>query len=140
MLKSTKGGTVPYPTPEALIEDLVAARDRGDISAALACYEPSAAVVLESGHVVSGPEAVRATLEAFAALRAQFSVDARRILDADGVALHLSRWTLRAHDAEQGPFGVRGASSDVARRQPDGSWLLAVDNPWGVELLERRTT
>ena len=38
-----------------------------------------------------------------------------------------------------GPNGMTvemaGKSSDVLRRQPDGTWLIAVDNPWGTEVL-----
>jgi len=26
-----------------------------------------------------------------------------------------------------------GIATDVARRQPDGTWLIVVDNPYGVE-------
>jgi hypothetical protein len=28
-----------------------------------------------------------------------------------------------------------GVSSDVLRRQPDGRWLIAIDNPWGAQVL-----
>jgi ketosteroid isomerase-like protein len=31
-----------------------------------------------------------------------------------------------------------GVSSDVLRRQHDGRWLIAVDNPWGATILEQR--
>jgi ketosteroid isomerase-like protein len=31
-----------------------------------------------------------------------------------------------------------GDSSDLLRRQQDGRWLIAVDNPWGAQLLEQR--
>ena len=123
--------------PEALIDDLVSARNRGDIAAALACYEADATVVLESGHLASGVEAVRAMLEAFVALRPQFEVHARTILDTDDVALHLSRWTLRADDPEHGPIQLDGESTDVAHRQPNSTWLIAIDNPWGAKMLTR---
>lgn len=28
---------------------------------------------------------------------------------------------------------MKGQTSDVVRRQPDGSWLLVIDNPLGHE-------
>ncbi len=30
---------------------------------------------------------------------------------------------------------MSGESTDVLRRQPDGRWLIALDNPWGVQIL-----
>jgi len=127
---------VRHANPEALIDALVAARGRGDVPAALRCYEPTATVVLQSGHVASGPEAVRAMLEAFVSLPPTVVVSARTILEAGDVALHLSRWTLRGNDPASGPIKATGHSSNVARRQPDGGWLIAIGDPWGTELLE----
>lgn len=126
---------VRHANPEALIDALAAARVRGDVAAALRCYEPTATVVLPSGHVASGPEAVRAMLEAFVSLPPTFNASGRTILDAGDVALHLSRWTLRGNDPDSGPIKTTGRSSNVARRQPDGGWLIAIDDPWGTELL-----
>jgi hypothetical protein len=28
-----------------------------------------------------------------------------------------------------------GESSDILRRQSDGRWLIAIDNPWGAQVL-----
>jgi ketosteroid isomerase-like protein len=28
-----------------------------------------------------------------------------------------------------------GESTDVLRRQPDGRWLIAIDDPWGARVL-----
>jgi ketosteroid isomerase-like protein len=32
---------------------------------------------------------------------------------------------------------MAGESSDVLRRQRDGRWLIALDNPWGADLLPK---
>ena len=31
-----------------------------------------------------------------------------------------------------------GESSDILRRQRDSRWLIAIDNPWGAQILEQR--
>lgn len=31
-----------------------------------------------------------------------------------------------------------GESSDILRRQADGRWLIALDNPWGAQVLTAR--
>ena len=30
---------------------------------------------------------------------------------------------------------MSGRSSDILRRQPDGNWLIALDNPWGTDIV-----
>jgi ketosteroid isomerase-like protein len=49
--------------------------------------------------------------------------------------LALTRWTLDGVGPDGAAIQMRGESSDVLRRQADGRWLVALDNPWGVSLL-----
>jgi ketosteroid isomerase-like protein len=128
-------GTTLHTTPGVLLDALVSARDRGDVAAALACYEPDAVVVLEPGRSASGTAAVRAMLETFVSWRPAFRVRGRTILQTGDVALHVSEWTLHGTNADGTPIDLTGLSSDVARRSPDGSWRLAIDNPWGTAVL-----
>jgi hypothetical protein len=37
-----------------------------------------------------------------------------------------------ASEADGNPIDLAGQTTDVVRRQPDCSWLVAVDNPWGA--------
>ena len=52
------------------------------------------------------------------------------------VALYVARWRLRGTDPSGAPVVLGGESTDVLRRQPDGRWLIALDNPWGPALLQ----
>ena len=115
-------------TPLAVIESLVAARNREDIESALACYEVNAAIVAQSGAVVGGEAALRSFIEASAGLRLTFSD--RRIIEGEEVALHFSRWSGTVSTEKI----ISGHSADVLRRQSDGRWLIAIDNPWGSEI------
>jgi ketosteroid isomerase-like protein len=51
------------------------------------------------------------------------------------VALLMSKWTLKGTSTEGEPVSIEGQTSDVVRRQADGSWLFAVDNPFGAAYL-----
>ena len=31
---------------------------------------------------------------------------------------------------------MEGVAVDVIRRQPDGSWKMVIDNPWGPAILD----
>lgn len=131
---------MPTHDLEELFTRLVEHRGRGEIAEALACYEPGATIVVQPGQVGSGPAAVRGVLEFFAASRATFTVLARTLLEGDGVALHLSRWSLQGVDPAGAELRLTGRSADVARRRPDGTWLVAVDDPWGTALLDAHPT
>jgi uncharacterized protein (TIGR02246 family) len=112
------------------MEHLVAARRRGDLEAALACYEPTAVIMAAPGAPLTGVEAVREFTKATMALDIAFGE--RVVIDQGSIALHLSAWVLTAEGQHE---PSRGCSTDVLRRQPDGRWLLAIDNAWGPSLI-----
>jgi len=116
------------------ITALVDARNVGDIEAALACYEDEPTVVAQPGTVLTGREGARAALAGFVSLVPDFTVSARSFLETADVALHYSHWILKA-GPDGTAFEVSGKSTDVFRRQPDGGWLLAIDNPYGTDVI-----
>lgn len=121
-----------FSAPIETIFHLLKSRESGDIRGALSCYEADAIVVLEPGKFAHGQDAIRALTESTIALPIAFGK--REIVEAEGIALHVSQWTLRP----AGGAEISGRTADVLRRQPDGNWLLAIDNPWGSSLLDRK--
>lgn len=57
-----------YETALNTIESLINARRLKDYDAAWACYEPSASVVLQPGHIESGESAIKAFIRGRATL------------------------------------------------------------------------
>ena len=120
----------PYDT----IYHLLAARSRGDTAAAVACYEHDARVVVQPGMIETGEPGIRRFTEATMTLPIAFGD--REIIEVDGIALHLSKWTLRPANGPE----IVGRTTDVLRRQSDGTWLVLIDNPWGVSVLDPTAT
>ena len=54
-----------------------------------------------------------------------------QVIEADGVALFLSRWTLHVKGATERTF----TATTVFRKQPDGGWKALIDNPFGPLIL-----
>jgi ketosteroid isomerase-like protein len=52
------------------------------------------------------------------------------------ITLHLSEWKLTGVDSGGKPIDWSGRTCDVLRKQSDGGWLVALDNPWGTALLD----
>jgi ketosteroid isomerase-like protein len=55
----------------------------------------------------------------------------RKVLQAGDVALVVSDWTFSGKGPD-GILSVSGTSTDVMRRQADGTWRYLIDNPDGV--------
>jgi len=61
--------------------------------------------------------------------------EVQHVIQVGDVALYLGRWMLRGTDPGGQPLIMGGESTDILRRQPDGEWRIAVDNPWGFRVL-----
>jgi uncharacterized protein (TIGR02246 family) len=117
-------------TPEGVIRGFAERLNDGDVEGALALYEPEATFVAEPGTTATGEDQIRAALEGFAALRPRLSGEIQGVRRGGDVALVLNRWSLEGEGPE-GPVAMSGTSADVLRRQPDGSWRVLIDDPWG---------
>jgi uncharacterized protein (TIGR02246 family) len=116
-------------TPEELHALLAAAFNRGDVEAFLAIYEPDAVMLMPpNGQTVRGRDALRAAVEPLFAARPGFESRVVAKLEADGIALTHARWTLVA-EVDAASREESGHGAVVSRRQPDGRWLIVLDNP-----------
>ncbi len=125
-----------YATPSELFTAVVESRNRGDLATYLGCYEATATIVLQPGTVAGGEEALRGFFAFFTSLKPTFTVTRREFIEGPDIALHLSAWTLSGVDAEGKPIQWSGRTSDVLRKQAEGGWLVALDNPWGTSFLD----
>jgi len=126
------------PGPMDTVNNLVDAINRADIERALATYEPGATLVVQPGQIVRGHGQLREALGGFIALKAQLRSEAQDVIEAGDVALYVGRWSLKGTDPAGKAVTMGGESADVLRRQQDGTWLIALDNPWGAQILPAR--
>lgn len=122
--------------PLAAAAAMPVALNRGELEAALALYEPAALLMVQPEQAARGREQIREALRGFIALRPTLVSLERHVLEADDVALYMGRWTLAGIGRDGALVTMDGVSSDVLRRQPDGRWLIALDNPWGTAVLK----
>jgi uncharacterized protein (TIGR02246 family) len=114
---------VPVRKPAQQPEDLAlmfVERARAKDPAGLAeLYEPDAVLAYPPGQQTVGREAIRAVMEQLVASPAEFSVEEPLpTVRFGGLALTSTR-----------PADGTGGRVQVARRQPDGSWLRIIDRP-----------
>jgi uncharacterized protein (TIGR02246 family) len=121
--------------PLDTINSLTRAINYGDIETALSLYESEAIMVVEPGKVARGIVAIRTALEGFMSLKPSLKGEIHQILNVGDLALFCSKWTLSGTSPDGKAVEMTGVSSDVLRRQPDGRWLIAIDNPWGTGII-----
>lgn len=118
--------------PEDLHPALEAAFNAGDLEGWLALYDPKATFVVKPGQVTDGPAELRAALQRIIDLGAQMKVRPESFVRSDDVVLVLGRYTLAGRRRDGTPFEIESGFADVFRLQPDGRWLIAVDNGFNV--------
>lgn len=122
------------------IDAMTDAFHQGDIDGIMRTYEPGAVVVGEPGTPISGTPALRAMFAGFIAAKAHFTFHAHEVIPAEDIALHLTQWSMTGMAPDGKALEANGLSVAVLRRQPDGSWLMVIDDPYGDALLSQPTS
>lgn len=104
--------------PNDLAKFFVDRANAGDVEGLVALYEPNAVLAFGEGTIVTGHGEIRAVYEEFLASAPVLSPGRQRPpLVSGDLAL----------TATELPTGA--VTVEIAHRQPDGSWLWAVDQP-----------
>lgn len=137
-LTSASGETMnDHDQIQSTIDAMTSAFAKGDIDGVLATYEPDAVVVGEPGMPVSGTPALRQLFAEFVALNPRFTFTNQEIVQARDIALHFNTWKMEGSLPDGTVVEQGGLSVVVLRRQPDGRWLMVIDDPYGDNLLAR---
>jgi ketosteroid isomerase-like protein len=104
--------------PESLSRLIVERLNAGDVDGLTALYEPNAVLALPDGEIAIGSDEIRRAYERLVADRPKFEPGIQQpTLLSEDLALTSSRLANGAVTVE------------VARRQPDGTWLWVIDQP-----------
>ncbi|MBA2314778.1 MAG: nuclear transport factor 2 family protein [Chloroflexi bacterium] len=119
--------------PEDLGRFFIDRANAGDVDGLVALYERDAVLLAASGEVASGPGSIRLVLEAMvsgmAAQGTIFSGTPPPAVSRGDLALTYTRFTA-SHTSADGRRATRKRiTAEVARRQPDGTRLLAIGQP-----------
>jgi uncharacterized protein (TIGR02246 family) len=103
----------------------------GDLESVAALYEPDASFVPKSSDTLVGRDAIRAVLSGLIAGKARLRGTVVKAITAGDVAVLYTDW----QGTVAGPSGEaleeHSKAIEVLRRQPDGTWLLAVGDACG---------
>ena len=57
----------------------------------------------------------------------------KRVLRAADLALLISEWSFNGTSPDGNPVNIASIATDVLRQQPEGTWRVIIDNPWGTD-------
>jgi uncharacterized protein (TIGR02246 family) len=118
--------------PEDMPATFETAFNTGDIEQVLALYEADAVMVPQPGQMVRGADAIREVLLGFLALKLPIHIERKRVLVNGELALVSSTWKLSGTGPDGSSVELGGNTTEVIRRQADGTWRYAIDDPFSV--------
>src|SRR5262245_1691412 len=123
---------MPAHEPEQIHRLFEQAFHAADLEGLMALYEPEATLVPRPGQVVEGSTAIRESLQWFLDRKGQITLDTKLALRVGDLAFLSNRWSLTGGTMPDGaPAELGATTAEVARQQPDGTWLYVIDNAWG---------
>lgn len=125
---SWEAAKVSARTPEEVHLEFERALEARDLERLTAIYEPDAVLVVEPGTTISGHAAIRTHLEEMIRGNPRLESETTVVVPAGDVAMLRARWSIRATGPD-GELAETGESTEIVRRQADGTWKCVIDNP-----------
>lgn len=112
--------------PSQIHDAVQDAFNRGDLDALVSLYEADATMVTPVGEAV-GVDAIRANWADLLALGTRMELTSRYVLRNGDLALLRNDYVVIGDAIE-----LSGATTEVVRRQADGTWRYVIDHPFGA--------
>lgn len=109
----------------------------GDVDGVLALYAPDARFVRHDGTVAQGPAELRAVLTNLASAPTDLQMRIARVVVSGDIAVIYNDWVATTKTDDGNVVQRAGRAIEIVRRQPDGTWLFAIDDPFGRDRIEQ---
>jgi ketosteroid isomerase-like protein len=103
----------------------------------LDCFDDEAIYVTGIGTFVKGKENIRKALEQVCGLKPDLQAQRSTGFTVDNITAWVDEWTMKATLPDGTKLDMKGTSSDILKKQPNGNWAYLVDNPYGAEYLHQ---
>jgi uncharacterized protein (TIGR02246 family) len=126
---------VDHAQIKATIDANNAAVDAKNMEGILATFAADAVMAGPGGTLSEGKPALREAFQQFLAINPKVTVGKSELIQAGNLALYSYSWTISGKTPDGHPVEQGGLTTVVLRKQPDGQWLMVIDNPFADRLL-----
>jgi ketosteroid isomerase-like protein len=119
--------------PEDMNSAFADAVNSGEVERVLALYEREALLAPQPGARASGVAEIRTALEELLTLGGTMTSSNLWCMQVGELALLQGEWRLSGTAPDGSPLELSSRTAEVARRQPDGSWLYVIDHAFGAD-------
>lgn len=103
-----------------------------DLDGLVRLYAPGGVFVPAPGVQLRNAAEIRGALGQFLGAKLPIELKVRQLYATEQTALIVFDWVMQGKGPDGQPVRMGGTGADVVSRQPDGTWLYVVDNPFGV--------
>lgn len=103
-----------------------------DIDGLLELYDENSCLVTRDGPA-RGLKSIRQALAGFLASKPQMQLSTRKLVEHGGFALLSADWKMTATGSDGKEIKVAAWSTEVGRKNADGTWTYLIDDPFGGE-------
>ncbi|MGH9966169.1 MAG: YybH family protein [Nitrososphaeraceae archaeon] len=120
-------------TPEELLSSVTECINSGNLDSLMMLYQSDACFASQPGQFIKGRDSIRQSIQGFVDMKGKLESKVKRVLRAADLALVISEWSFNGTGPEGNPVNIASTATDVLRQQPDGTWRVIIDNPWGTD-------
>ncbi|MHC8949894.1 YybH family protein [Sphingobacterium hungaricum] len=119
-------------SPEQMNEFFADAYNSGDVNRLNMLFESNAKIVRYDGTIVSGVELINEEHLNLLNFGGKMTSVNKYCVELENIALLRADWKIETKNDKSEDIVIEGSSSEIARKQSDGTWLYIVDNPCGA--------
>jgi uncharacterized protein (TIGR02246 family) len=120
-------------TPEEVLRSVTECINTGNLDSLMMLYESDACFASQPGQFIKGRDGIRQSIQGFVNMRGKLESKIKRVFQASDLALVISEWSFSGTGPDGNPVNLASTATDVLRQQPDGTWRVVIDNPWGTD-------
>jgi uncharacterized protein (TIGR02246 family) len=120
-------------TPEKTLRSIAEYINSGNLDSLTMLYESDACFASQPGQFTKGRVGIRQSLQGFVDMQGKLESKIKRVFQASDFALVISEWSFSGTGPDSNPVNLASTATDVLRQQPDGTWRVIIDNPWGTD-------
>lgn len=121
---------MPARSPEEVDALFERGINAGDAAAVAALYAEDAVLIPQPGQIAVGREAIEEALRPITAAGTKITMNVLNTITAGDTAILYNDWVGKVTPPDGNDIEFAGKAIEVVRRQPDGNWLFAIDDPY----------